>query len=563
MYKEAANLNSFVLAEESIVDLEDNKNWLNDQDRLQILNNHCIHNGISLAPDVRPDVPSKSGITMYPLLCKLFCSESKYRASGKVFFDKPRYCILKQLDSLQRFQQLQYASLVLCMLCKNGITRSMLQEKHPKFMEIRENVFENCSVSISGNAKILEALDNMVGTFTAHTNDQYLVIHDSIYEVLAFQYGNENQEDMLQYMSSSFVAKKFKINDISNEPADLHIKIHEKHYPAFARRLVRDLKDLELHDVFMNETLKSPCICNAFIDVLKIWPYLKTKKFFFQIQEHTSNIFVRCDEERFKEESIYSLASEWNRQRLLVHSDWEEKSNIRVISWVITYGHSQLLQFLFDQVTEHEHKESIRRVMNLEIPRKVGNSYISDLKEQSRLLTLSCYSGNVEVLKLLLKHCDKQCIDGLLDCYCTPLVAACFVGNFPVVEELIRCGASINKQDRETPLYAASNAGHCDIVDLLIKRDADCNKGDIWGRTPLYAAARAGHCAVVDLLIRSGGDCNKSNKMGRTPLLEASAADHVDVVNLLVSCDAIKVIKEAYLHFTQLPRLVMALLWTC
>ena len=74
---------------------------------------------------------------------------------------------------------------------------------------------------------------------------------------------------MLEYMSSSFVAKKFSISDTFDDPGDLHIKIHKEHYSAFAKRLVRDLKDLELHDVFMNKKLKIKCICSAFFDELK------------------------------------------------------------------------------------------------------------------------------------------------------------------------------------------------------------------------------------------------------------------------------------------------------
>ena len=93
VYNEASHLYSFVLEKDFIFDLEDNNNRLNDEDRDQILNNHCKQNDISLRPEELPNFSSKAGIIMYPLLCKLFCSESKYQALRKEFFEYPYICI--------------------------------------------------------------------------------------------------------------------------------------------------------------------------------------------------------------------------------------------------------------------------------------------------------------------------------------------------------------------------------------------------------------------------------------------------------------------------------------
>ena len=224
---------------------------------------------------------------MYPLLCKLYCSESKYRASGKEFFEKPTSYIFKEIKSLKANKPIQYASLVLCMFCQNEITVDMLIKKDPGLMEIRDKVFENCRVT-GCNTEIQDSLKNMVDTFTYNTNKGYSIIHDLVYEVLAFHYGNKHQEDMLLYMNSSFVAKKFNIDEISDDPGDLHIQIKEEHYLAFAERLVRDLKCLELY-------LTDYSILNAFIDELKKLPYLEIKNLFFLKQKDTSKIFNRSE----------------------------------------------------------------------------------------------------------------------------------------------------------------------------------------------------------------------------------------------------------------------------
>ncbi|XP_078320237.1 uncharacterized protein LOC111112629 [Crassostrea virginica] len=540
VYKEASNLKSFVLDKEYLVDLEDSNNQLNAEDRLQILNNHCKPHGISLKPDEIPNISSTVGCMMYPLLCKLFCSKSEYQTLGKEFFENPYVCIRKEMDYLQGHMKIQYASLILCMFCQNEISEIMMTKEDPRFMEIKEKVFENCRVS-GRNSEIKDALDHMNNTFTIRTDKKYSLIHDSVFEVLAFHYGNQFQEDMLEYMSSSFVAKKFSISDISDDPGDLHIKIHEEHYSAFAKRLVRDLKSSELYGVFMNKTLKIKCICTAFIGELEKMTYLEIKNFFFQeIEEiEEKEISKMLERNESWEESKRNFMVEWEKHQLLVSDLRGLKSVCRAINWIVSYGHIQLLQYLFDQVTKH--KESLRRVLAWEVQKGSENSYISDLNEQIRLLILGCYSGDDEVVKLLLKHCDIECINGsnntnLPVLYNTPLVIASFLGHKDIVKLLIKGGADCNTCNEygKTPLNVASGAGHVDIVDLLIKSGADCNKSNGYGDTPLYQASGAGHVDIADLLIKSGADCNKSDGEGPTPLGEASGAGHIDIVDLLI-----------------------------
>ncbi|XP_078339605.1 uncharacterized protein LOC111107014 isoform X2 [Crassostrea virginica] len=525
VYNESSKYKSFVFKKKYLFDLEDNNYRLSAEDRKQILNNHLNKNALSLRPNELPNVSSTSGTMMYPLLCKLFCSKSKYRSLGMDFFENPYICIRKEMGHLQGHKQIQYASLVLCMLCKNEITKSMISKSDSKFMEAKEKVFENCGV-IGRNSEIKDALDNMINTFTIRTNDGYSLIHDAVYEVLASHYGNKHQEDMLEYMSSSFVANKFIIKDISDDIGNLHIKIHEKHYRAFAERIVRDLKNLELHDVFMNKALKFPCICSALIDELKKLSYNEIKKLFFQKKPK----YDKYHRKHFEVDEM-----DWDRQCLLYDGNWMDV-NTRLISWVISYGHKELLRFLFDQVAEHQ--ESIRRVMGLEIPDVSGNGYKSNLNEQCRFLTLSCYSGDVDVVKILLKHCDAECINiSLLYGRTSPLAAACGVGHMPVVEELIRHGASIDGQEYSLPLiHVASQGGNVDVVDYLIKCGVDCNQSDNDGRTPILAASQRGHVDVVDYLIKCGVNCHQSDKYGRTPILAASQPGHVDVVDLLIKC---------------------------
>jgi hypothetical protein len=49
----------------------------------------------------------------------------------------------------------------------------------------------------------------------------------------------------------------------------LCIGLNKEHYPMLAERLLKDLLNLELHDVFMIDTLKDDDVCETFLEVLK------------------------------------------------------------------------------------------------------------------------------------------------------------------------------------------------------------------------------------------------------------------------------------------------------
>ena len=84
-------------------------------------------------------------------------------------------------------------------------------------------------------------------------------------------------------------------------------------------------------------------------------------------------------------ENKIDFVCEWRRHSLLVGSSqvlgyFQGKSNFQAINWIVSYGHIQLLQFLFDQVTMHG--ESIRRVLDWEVEEGSKNNYINNLTEQ-------------------------------------------------------------------------------------------------------------------------------------------------------------------------------------
>ncbi len=82
-------------------------------------------------------------------------------------------------------------------------------------------------------------------------------------------------------------------------------------------------------------------------------------------------------------------------------------------------------------------------------------------------------------------------------------------GELEVARAAIADGADINRvmphHNHSTPLTAAAYAGDLPLVDLLVKSGAEVNKYDVW-TTPLIRACERGHLEVAKRLIEAGAD---------------------------------------------------------
>lgn len=134
-------------------------------------------------------------------------------------------------------------------------------------------------------------------------------------------------------------------------------------------------------------------------------------------------------------------------------------------------------------------------------------------------LIIACWSGNLEIIRYLVKHGANvnkvRNDDGV-----TPLLIAAQEGYGNIVKFLVEHGADINKAENneQTPLYTASMNGHFEIVKFLIEHGADINKTNIWKNTPLHAAFFNKHETVIKYLMKHGADINAKNILGLTPL---------------------------------------------
>jgi hypothetical protein len=213
---------------------------------------------------------------------------------------------------------------------------------------------------------------------------------------------------------------------------DLSVRLCEDQYPLLAKRLYRDIQNMELYDVFRNQILKDHQICRAFIGVLKSKSYKDLKSLFLSSQDSIEKI-VNKQECVLEESGDVGWREERLRQEMLLDQKYERDSegkilwnecthSVRAISWVICYGHHHVLRYIIKQTERHGEQSELFRIEEDSKPgmlEKVKSMiYHSERKEEAsieqlRLLLLSFYSGDEETVKAILPHVCMRSIYGI------------------------------------------------------------------------------------------------------------------------------------------------------
>ncbi|XP_062612791.1 rabankyrin-5-like [Saccostrea cucullata] len=607
---------SFFINEGNVIKLYSAENALNDDDKIAILQTHGLDKDL-LSPTLLRKVS-----TMFPLLCKLVSKEANFKNNIERFFTCPTACILKEFDKMQEQNRLQYATLVLCLLNGNKLSKEILKETENKvFYEMKRKTLEKCEVeSYTDSFKFVKALLVMEGTYTKLCGFEYTFIHDSMFEIIAHHFGSQFPKLILQFMSTSYIAnyvklQKYEMLKLENEykqasekdsidgesknekniackssqkgekealsaensdrmeSFDLCIRLGEDLYSRLAERLYRDIENMELYDVFMNDILKHPSVCQAFIEVLKAKSYSELKSLFLSIRKDVSKVVSKGERVREEIEKRDGWSREWDRQRLLVNArrvfvnekydKTEMKYSVRVIRWVVYYGHNQLLQYILEQTECHKETQSELFLNSFKLAllnptieegnKTAANDPVENLRsfidldidgsisEHQRLLELSCYNGDLETVKTFIRYFKRNTI------YTTfpdlkfkfllgdeALQAACMDGHLSVVKELIEAGADVNPQDvYETPLTIACEGGYTSIVKELIEAGAVIDQKAHYGSTPLTAACYGGYISIVKELLGARADVNLPGEYD-TPLTAACKGGYISIVKELI-----------------------------
>lgn len=559
----------------NVILLNSEEHGLNIQDKQRLLSKY------KLDTHILTEVELASSSNMFPLLCKFFSTKKCFESYGPSFFITPIPCILKGLDELSILHKVGYASLVLLMVNQNILSKDMLDnvssEEHGNISNgLKYQILEACRVDSRtdsflfivalyemvgtytkpfGNQSsfIHESLSENVGTYTKSCGIKFTFIHESLLEIVAYHFGSQNPNLILQCMNSDFIANYIKLETCNDEqttsgiytnatmvghenscpisgetnPIDLCVKV--SNFKMLAERFYKDIKRGELFNVFGNKALKHSSVTEAFIELLDRKSYEELHSVF--LSQLKTNI-VKHIYGKIKRDHQLDLSVNFEINTLLMGFGRFFDGSVRAISWLIYYGHAQILQCIIDKIMLTDtnvhslFRDSFKTYSDQNMTSIFTKFYRADkkyestlttrdlciyLSEKYRLLCLGCYSGDLNTVRVLLKHVNtKRIINGELGLPkipgMAPLVIACFYGYFSIAKMLLNAGASVNlKSYYWTPIAAASHRGHLRIVEELIKAGADVNIGFGY-KSPLELARVAKHNDVVEKLKAAGAD---------------------------------------------------------
>lgn len=555
----------FLRKENNSVLLHSAENALNHEDKEGLLKTYKIDVDVS-----KIDLISTSD--MFPYLCKLYLELS---IDDPSFFNLPVRIISKRLDEMENQQAVQYASLVLLMANQNKISRTIMQNIWENGLDEKNSRFlDRCKVKPKPEGfEFLDALSRMIQTYTKHCNDEFSFSHDNMFEIVASHFCRKNQDLMIQYMSSDFIANNVTLNTASTLHS-LSIELKTEHYQPLAERLYKDVERGKFFIVFGNVILKNPEVLDFFNEKIKNTPYEEIERVFISKLKSDLAILnihhIHEEEERNQEEKkSYNRWYMSTPQSNLIYERHDSKC-IRAIKWVVFYGHHKILQCIIDRMkaqkksldnlffnssdesNRHNSANQIKRRKKEPEP-QITNEDLN--KEKNRMLFLGCCSDDPTTVQILMEHVDEKVRKF------QPLVIACYYGKMRLVKELIKANTDVNliNNEDDTPLIAACKGGHINVVKELVEAGANVNQAKYdcyWSHpremdpdeskvhckikkrfeceTPILVACENGNVELIQLLINEGADVNVSKHLAGTPLINACEVGDICVVELLL-----------------------------
>ncbi|MEO8515279.1 MAG: ankyrin repeat domain-containing protein [Flavobacterium sp.] len=142
-------------------------------------------------------------------------------------------------------------------------------------------------------------------------------------------------------------------------------------------------------------------------------------------------------------------------------------------------------------------------------------------------------SGTVDDLKTIIKSNPDLINATNADGY-SPLILACYKGNLPVAEFLIKNVKNINYTTAMgTALMAATVKKQTQLVQLLLENKANPNITDVNGTTALIYASIFKSYDIAQLLVKYNGDNGHKDSRGNSAVDYAILADDDKLIQIL------------------------------
>lgn len=596
VYRNKQASNTFLTKEENVVLLQSTENTLNENDKRELLSRYQLGNDFLWKVDLGSTSP------MLPLLCKLFSTKKEFRGYGPSFFTSPVPCILEALDEMKARSVIHYASLVLLMAWKIPLSIDSLEDSNSSekkdFEEIKREFLEACEViNTTENFIFVNALTEMEGTYTVKNGQEIDFIHDCMFEIIAYHFGRHFPRMILENLNNEYIANYIKIDksnsrkrkidseeetdqtvedsdSVTNHKSfnDLCIKLKESQCPMLAKNWYNALVDGDLFSAFGNASLKHPYVFQPFIRIIEDKPYDMFHSIFLENLENENIVFptvLDSLERNFKPNDAHALLTGY----MLINKD--TVLSVKAISFVIYYGHHQILQCIIDRVIrekgnlddlfENKYKKS-KWLSNLDLDSDVDASADSNLEMDDNDEDCEDPDSNTDVTD---SDCDELDSDKEIDLYCRvriyddsdfdPGLDEAAIPLEDSHSEMENIDGDVEDPDSQTDsdsdtdsetawepvsieqirlLCLGCHSGDLTTVQILL-RHVDINALNITDNTykennPLAIAIKLGHLKIAMELLKIKAN-DDSNIFKYSPLIGACKYGHISIVKELIT----------------------------
>ncbi|VDI04308.1 Hypothetical predicted protein [Mytilus galloprovincialis] len=197
----------------------------------------------------------------FPLLCFLYDEEK--HGDVNIFFENPYIVYERELDVLSR--QGDDGKCKKCCLAFLVVFNNQLRDKWFKGRitneqtQIIKDTCEACGINSIPKINLKTELDTLVGTFVSKQDGIYRTIHDKLFDILAYYFGQKIIECLIEHSDSELVHERFiwqTSPDDENSNIDFIIEISDNHLELYLERFIKDWSEGKVSVVFSNNNMK-------------------------------------------------------------------------------------------------------------------------------------------------------------------------------------------------------------------------------------------------------------------------------------------------------------------
>jgi hypothetical protein len=166
----------------------------------------------------------------------------------KSFFKEPFNFYKGEIDDLSasdcKKDKFKVCALVLCVIFNNTFKEEYLTTENEKIQRIIENTLQISKLSKDASFEILDdALHTLEGSMIVKVDKVYSVIHDKLYDFLAYYFGGKMSKFIIKHAQCDFISDRFLWNAKDNRTEDIAYTIFitdEQILEIYIERILRD-----------------------------------------------------------------------------------------------------------------------------------------------------------------------------------------------------------------------------------------------------------------------------------------------------------------------------------